>query len=218
MARIGHTISVASTAGHWTTTLSQTWTSTFQMGWHAAKHCKTVFPTIRAKFRHYFVAHFVDLYARIFPIPLRDRSRDVRNSGGRKAKHTLDSSFWRTPVNFFSTNGGITRCKIKTLTSVRDVYTRQCGASTLHLAALWSAVEKRLRDMEARMDVTQAQVAKMDDLLQHLHEENAKVEGLIKKLSWVEPVGPQAARFGHRLNETTSTLNMYSTDSASAWK
>ena len=30
------------------------------------------------------------------------------------------------------------------------------------------------------MDVTQAQVAKMDDLLQHLHEENAKVEGLIK--------------------------------------
>ena len=31
------------------------------------------------------------------------------------------------------------------------------------------------------MDVTQAQVAKMDDLLQHLHEENAKVEGLIKK-------------------------------------
>ena len=30
------------------------------------------------------------------------------------------------------------------------------------------------------MDVTQAQVAKMDDLLQHLHEESSKVEGLIK--------------------------------------
>ena len=37
---------------------------------------------------------------------------------------------------FFSTNGGTTRCKIKTLTSVREVYTRQCGASTLRLAAL----------------------------------------------------------------------------------
>ena len=45
---------------------------------------------------------------------------------------------------------------------------------------LRSAVENRLKDMEARMDVTQAQVAKMDDLLQHLHEENSKVEGLIK--------------------------------------
>ena len=39
------------------------------MGWHAAKHCKTVFPTIRAKFRHYFVAHFVDLYAVFSPFP-----------------------------------------------------------------------------------------------------------------------------------------------------
>ena len=28
------------------------------------------------------------------------------------------------------------------------------------------------------------------------------------ELSWVEPVSPQAARFGHGLNETTSTLNM----------
>ena len=37
------------------------------------------------------------------------------------------------------------------------------------------------------------------------------------ELRWVEPVGPQEARFGHRLNETTSTLNMYSTASASAW-
>ena len=45
---------------------------------------------------------------------------------------------------------------------------------------LRSAVENRLKDMEARMDVTQAQVAKMDELLQHLHEENSKVEGLIK--------------------------------------
>ena len=41
---------------------------------------------------------------------------------------------------------------------------------------------------------------------------------LAVELSWVEPVGPQAARFGHRLNETTSTLNMYSRASASAWK
>ena len=43
-----------------------------------------------------------------------------------------------------------------------------------------AAVENRLKDMEARMDVTQAQVAKMDELLQHLHEENSQVEGLIK--------------------------------------
>ena len=41
-------------------------------------------------------------------------------------------------------------------------------------------MENRLEDMEARMDVTQAQVAKVDELLQHLHEENSKVEGLIK--------------------------------------
>ena len=45
---------------------------------------------------------------------------------------------------------------------------------------LRSAVENRLREMEARMDVTQAQVAKMDELVQHLHEETTKVEGLIK--------------------------------------
>ena len=37
----------------------------------------------------------------------------------------------------------------------------------------------------------------------------------VYKLSWIEPEGPQAARFGHRLNETTSTLNMCSTASAS---
>ena len=40
----------------------------------------------------------------------------------------------------------------------------------------------------------------------------------LRKLSWVEPVRPQAARFGHKLNETTSTLNMYSTADANAWE
>eukprot|EP00434_Breviolum_minutum_P033194 symbB.v1.2.029371.t1/scaffold3207.1/size61170/7 len=41
---------------------------------------------------------------------------------------------------------------------------------------LRSAVENRLKDMEARMDVTQAQVAKMDELLQHLHEESSRLK------------------------------------------
>ena len=45
---------------------------------------------------------------------------------------------------------------------------------------LRSALENWPKDMETRMDVTQAQVDKMDELLQHLREENSKVEDLIK--------------------------------------
>eukprot|EP00434_Breviolum_minutum_P039610 symbB.v1.2.035178.t1/scaffold4680.1/size38694/1 len=45
---------------------------------------------------------------------------------------------------------------------------------------LTTAVENRLKEMESRMDVTQAQVAKMDELVQHLNEEMSQVEGLIK--------------------------------------
>ena len=45
---------------------------------------------------------------------------------------------------------------------------------------LTTAVENRLKEMESRMDVTQAQVAKMDELVQHLNEEMSHVEGLIK--------------------------------------
>ena len=45
---------------------------------------------------------------------------------------------------------------------------------------LRTAVENRLKEMESRMDVTQAQVAKMDELEQHLHEGMTQVEGLIK--------------------------------------
>ena len=42
------------------------------------------------------------------------------------------------------------------------------------------AVENRLKEVESRMDVIQAQVAKMDELVQHLNEEMSQVEGLIK--------------------------------------
>ena len=45
---------------------------------------------------------------------------------------------------------------------------------------LRTAVENRLKEMESRMDVTQAQVAKMDELVQHFHEGMTQVEGLIK--------------------------------------
>ena len=45
---------------------------------------------------------------------------------------------------------------------------------------LRTAVENRLKEMESCMDVTQAQVAKMDELVQHLHEGMTQVEGLIK--------------------------------------
>ena len=42
---------------------------------------------------------------------------------------------------------------------------------------LRTAVENRLKEMESRMDVTQAQVAKMDELVQHLHEGMTQVKG-----------------------------------------
>ena len=37
------------------------------------------------------------------------------------------------------------------------------------------------------------------------------------ELSWTCPVGPQPARFGHRLNETTSTLNMWGNICDNLW-
>ena len=39
-----------------------------------------------------------------------------------------------------------------------------------------SAAENRLKDMEARMDATQTQVAKMHELMQHLYKRNKKLK------------------------------------------
>ena len=41
---------------------------------------------------------------------------------------------------------------------------------------LRSAVENRLKDMEACMDVTHIQVAKMDELREHLHDESQRLK------------------------------------------
>ena len=45
---------------------------------------------------------------------------------------------------------------------------------------LRSAVENRLKDMEARMDVTHIQVTKMDELREHLHDESQRLKAWLK--------------------------------------
>ena len=37
-------------------------------------------------------------------------------------------------------------------------------------------MENRLKDMEARMDVTHIQVTKMDELREHLHDESQRLK------------------------------------------
>ena len=62
---------------------------------------------------------------------------------------------------------------------------------------LRSALENWPKDMETRMDVTQAQVDKMDELLQHLREENSKVEDLIK-IRWKPLCETWSQAWGHK--------------------
>ena len=49
---------------------------------------------------------------------------------------------------------------------------------------LGSTVENRLTDMEARIDFTQAQVAKLDELLQHLHAKHLKKLKARSRVRW----------------------------------
>ena len=94
----------------------------------------------------------------------------------------MDSPSAKVPTEAVTMDGIATLLQQQLGPITANIYALNAGVQMLDAkyGDLRSAVENRLKDMEARMDVTQAQVAKMDELLQHLHEESSKVEGLIK--------------------------------------